>query len=123
MKLDNTFSREIKKINGDGSREAKFAFLNPTKQAAKELSTTQVSDLSREVLRKYGRASVGICVAATVIEREDRLEYETVQWAREVMRLWTNRPIDTGCVLIQDGLHPTKIEEYARSFIRATSNN
>jgi len=121
MKLDGTFSREIKKVNGDGGREAKFLFLNPTKAAAKSLSTTKVKDVFSDVLRQYGRASVGVCLAATIIEREDRLEYETVQWAREVMKLWTNRPIDTGCVVIQDGLHPTKIEEYARSLIRATS--
>lgn len=121
MRLDNKFSREIKKANGDGSREAKFAFLNPTKEAAKKLSTTNVKDVFNEVLRQYGRVSVGVCVAATVLEREDRLEYSTVQWARAVINLWTNRPCDMGCVVINDGLHPTRIEEYARSLIRATS--
>ena len=42
MKLDRTFSAEIKKANGDGRREAKFAFLKPARAAAKELSTTGV---------------------------------------------------------------------------------
>lgn len=39
MKLDKTFEKEITKIsNGNGSREAKFDFLKPAKEAAKELS-------------------------------------------------------------------------------------
>lgn len=37
MKLDRTFAREVKKAaNGDGSREARFAFLNPAREAAKK---------------------------------------------------------------------------------------
>ena len=75
-----------------------------------------------DIVKKYGRVSVAICVAATILDRQDRLEYVSVQWAHEVMKLWTNRPGGPNCVLINDGLHPTRIEEYAGSFIRLTTD-
>lgn len=122
MKLDRTFAREIKKAaNGDGSREARFAFLNPAKEAVRKLSTPNIRDEFGDILQEYGRATVGICVAVTVWERRDRLESRTVRWAREVLKLWTNRPVDTLCLYIHDNLHPSRIEEYAGSLIRLTT--
>ena len=122
MKLDGTFAREIEKTaNGDGSREARFAFLNPARDAAKRLSTPNVRNDFDDVLREYGRATVGLCVAVTVWERRDRLESRTVRWAEDVLKLWTNRPHDTLCLFINNGLHPTRIEEYAGSFIKLTT--
>jgi hypothetical protein len=122
MKLDRIFQKELRTANGDGSRAAKFAFLAPTKAACKELSTTNVKAVFADVLHKYGRASVGICIAATILDRQDRLSDRSVRWAREVMRLWTNRPADIGFVVISDGLHPTRIEEYAGSFVQLTTD-
>lgn len=122
MKLDRTFAREIEKTaNGDGSREARFAFLNTAREAAKRLSTPMVRRDFDDVLRECGRATVGLCVAVTVWERRNRLESRTVRWAMEVLKLWTNRPHDTLCLFINDGLHPTRIEEYAGSLIRLTT--
>ena len=122
MKLDGTFAREIEKTaNGDGSRKARFAFLNPARDAAKRLSTPNVRNDFDDVLWEYGRATVGLCVAVTVWERRDRLESRTVRWAEDVLKLWTNRPHDTLCLFINDGLHPTRIEEYAGSFIKLTT--
>lgn len=122
MKLDRTFAREIKKTaNGDGSREARLAFLNPAKEAAKKLSTPNVRREFDDILREYGRATVGLCVAVTVWERRDRLESRTARWAMEVLKLWTNRPGDIFCLYIYDNLHPSRIEEYAGSFIRLTT--
>ena len=123
MKLDKTFVQEIKKTaNGDGSREAKFAFLKSAKAATAELSTTNVFNVFDDVCRKYGRAAVGVCLAATIMERRDRLEPETVRWAIEVMKLWTNRaPINIEGVIIRDGIHPCKIEWYDSTFIRFTT--
>ena len=122
MKLDRTFAREVKKAaNGDGSREARFAFLNPAKEAARKLSTPNVMREFDGILREYGRATVGLCVAVTVWERRDRLESRTVRWAEDVLKLWTNRPHDTLCLFINNGLHPTRIEEYAGSFIKLTT--
>ena len=122
MKLDRSFAREVEKAsNGDGSREARFAFLNPAREAAKRLSTPNVRNDFDDVLREYGRAAVGLCVAVTVFERRDRLESRTVRWAMEVLKLWTNRPGDIPCLYIHDNLHPSRIEEYAGSFIRLTT--
>lgn len=122
MKLDRTFAREVKKAaNGDGSREARFAFLNPAKEAARKLSTSNVMREFDGILREYGRATVGLCVAVTVWERRDRLESRTVRWAMEVLKLWTNRPPDIRSLYIGDNLHPSRIEEYAGSFIKLTT--
>lgn len=122
MKLDKTFSKEVQRTaNGDGSREAKFRFLKAAREAAKEMSTTKIRYTFGEAVKKHGRAVVGICVAVSILEREDRLERKTVWWATEVLNLWTNRPPNINVVNIVDGLHPTRIEEYAGSFIRLTT--
>lgn len=122
MKLDRTFAQEVKKAaNGDGSREARFAFLNPAKEAARKLSTPNVRNDFDDILRKYGRPAVGLCVAVTIRERRDRLERRTVRWAEEALKLWTNRPPDIRCLYIGDNLHPSRIEEYAGSFIKLTT--
>lgn len=122
MKLDRTFAREVKRAaNGDGSREARFAFLNPAKEAARKLSTPNVRREFDGILREYRRAVVGLCVAVTVWERRDRLERRTVRWAEEVLKLWTNRPPDIRTLYIGDNLHPSRIEEYAGSFIKLTT--
>ena len=42
MKLDETLAREIKALNGDGSRFARFETLQKVKAARAALSTTEV---------------------------------------------------------------------------------
>lgn len=122
MKLDSTFMREIKKTaNGDGSREARFAFLNRGREAARKLSTPNVMSEFDGILREYGRATIGLCVAVTAWERRRKLENRTVYWAMEVLKLWTNRPGDILHLYIHDNLHPSRIEEYAGSLIRLTT--
>lgn len=122
MKLDRDFAREVKKqANGEGSREDRFRFLRTARAACAELSTTRARTVFPDVLRKYGRAAVAVCVAATVVAREDRLEPSTVRWGREVLTLWTNRPATLATVRIEDNLHPSRIEEYAGEFIRLTT--
>lgn len=122
MKLDRTFSREVSKIsNGDGSREAKFTFLKTAKEVKRTLSTIEAPRLFAECIKKYGRVPVAVCVAATVIDRKERLKRASYWWGLEVMKLYTNAPYDKGCLIIDDGLHPTRIEEYAGEFIRITT--
>ena len=122
MKLDKTFVRDIlKAANGDGSREARFQFLRPAKAAAKELSCTQAPKKFNDVLKTYGRETVAVCVAVTILTRKERMERSSCEWAMEVLRLWTNRPYDLTCVAINDGLHPTRLEEYAGGLIRLTT--
>ena len=121
MKLDRTFAQEVKKVaNGDGSQEVCFAFLNPAREAARKLSNPNVMQEFDNTLREYGQATVGLCVAVTVWERRNKLERRMVRWAEEVLKLWINRPHDTLCLFINDGLHPSRIEKYASSFIKLT---
>lgn len=122
VKLDKCFEREVIKINGNGGREDMFSFLNPAKAAAKELSTPNVADIYRECIKKYGRVTVAICTAATILDRCDRLDFSTVLWANKVLQLWNNRPYDLSCIVINDGLHPSRIEEYAQRLIKITSD-
>lgn len=123
MKIDECFAQEIKKTaNGDGSREAKFAFCKKVREAARELSCPDVKEKFCDMIKKYGRVVVGLCVAATILDRSDSLSDNSVEWAREVWSKWTNRPPDPA-VEIRDNLHFSRIEEpdYAGNFIKFTS--
>lgn len=123
MKLDRELLREIKKeANGDGSREAKFAFLKRAREARDMLSSPEVmSGKFTEAVGKCGRVPVAVCLAVTIWERRDRLNSGPVKWAREVLDAWTNKPVNILTAYIDDGLHPTRIEEYAGGFIRCTT--
>lgn len=124
MKIDKELAKEIKKANGDGSREAKFAFLHKIIAVKEELSTTKVRDTFVECFKHHERAAIAVCVAATIWERRDRLGRNAVMWATEVLKCWTNRPASgTARIIIEDNLHPTRIEEYAGSFIRLTTED
>lgn len=121
--IDESFAREIKKIaNGDGSREAKFAFCEKAREAARELSCPDVKEKFGSIMKEYGRVAVGLCVAETILDRSDKLSIKSVEWAQDVWSLWTNRPPNPG-LYIRDNLHFSRIEEpdYAGSFIKITS--
>lgn len=124
MKLDSTLAREIKALNGDGTREARFETLRKVRAANKDLSRPEVRDSFNETLKAHGRAVVALCVASTLHLRRERLDGWGFTWARAVLDLWTNKApsfIDTA--RIDDGLHPTRICEYAGSFIRLTTED
>ena len=127
-KLDRTLSQEIKKANGDGSREAKFALLNKIHAAAKDMSTTAIRTQFDGLLRKHGRAVTAICVAATIWMRKDRLGLTgwRLRWAQEVLACWTTKPKTIEGLhhaYIDDGIHPTAILDYAASFINFTTED
>lgn len=122
MKLDRTFANEVKRANGDGGREAKFALLKTIRAANKALSTPNVTSTYNDCIKQFGRVPVAICTAVTICKRRDRLNSDSVQWAKEVLRLWINRPYDIWCAYIDDGLHSTRIEEYAGGLIRLTTD-
>lgn len=121
--LDRTLAREILKANGDGGRDAKFALLGQIRAAQKALSTPNVIRNFNEVLASHGRVPVAICVAVTVLLRADTLRHTPwmIGWALDVMSHWTNRPAHPMDCYIDDNLHPTRIVEYAGSFVRLTS--
>ena len=122
--LDMTLAREIKAANGDGRREAKFMLLHKVDAAAKDMSTPEIVERFNEMLIEHGRAVVAICVAATLWIRRERLDDWHIQWAMEVLELWTTKPkSETGIsrAYIDDKVHPTRICEYAASFINCTT--
>ena len=119
--IDRELAKEIRKANGDGSRDAKFELLSRVKAANKDLSTPNVIRSFNDTLKKHGRVPVAICIAVTAVMREDRLNRWIVDWGREVLRLWSNRPNTISVALIDDNLHPTRIEEYAKSFVDSTT--
>lgn len=123
MKLDTTFAREIKKVaNGDGSDEHMRTFRKTLRMVKAELSCVGVRERYNECVKKYGRVPVAICTAATVVDRQDRLESKSITWALEVLKHWTNRPNTTlYFAVIEDGLHPTRIEEYAAPLMQVTT--
>lgn len=119
--LDKELAKEVRKANGGECREAKFKLLAQIKAAKRDLSRTDVRDHFNEILKYHGRVPVAICVAVTAVMREDRLNRWIVDWGREVLGLWTNRPNDFSVALIEDGLHPSRIEEYAGNFVKGTT--
>lgn len=127
MTLDSDLARAIKKeANGDGSREAKIAFLKRVEEANKALSSPEVVRGGFEAaMKEHGRVPVAICVASTLYSRRERLDRWGLWWAREVLKLWTNqtpRGIDRATIR-DDMLHPTSICNYAASFIRLTTGD
>ncbi len=123
MKLDETFIHDIKKnANGNGQGDHMNAFRKTLRAARAELSTPTVLERYGECISKYGRAPVAICTAVTILYRQDYLKWRYVQWAQEVLKCWTNRPrTDLDFAYIDDGLNPTRIEEYAAHFISVTT--
>ena len=122
MTLDRNFARQLKaEANGDGSREAKFVFKHKVEEVRKVLSTPDVMTNFSDSFKLHGRVPVAICLAATLIERQDRVNRSSYDWAQEVMKLYKNAPSDKTFACIDDNLNPSRIEEYAGSFIRVTT--
>lgn len=121
MKLDSELVMEIKKSNGDGTRRTRFPFLDDIRGAVAECSTPSVRTAFNKVFRNHSRAAVAVAVALTINDRREVLNKKVVRWADEVLNLWTNRPSDIDGMGIIDGLHPSRIEEYAALFINATT--
>ena len=123
MELDRTIVREINKLIGNGSREAKFAMLKRIDAAKKDLSTTKIRDTFIDCLRKHGRAVVAVCVAATLDDRKNRIDCWGLPWAHKVLSLLPQNyltPGFRGRACIEDGIHPTAICDYAHCFVMLT---
>lgn len=121
MKLDKELAREIKAANGDGGRTDRFLFLAKIDAVVKELSTPDVIRNFDLCFKHHSRAAIAVCVAATIKRRYDRLDPRSVRWSDLVLECWTNRPPSgINRAIIDDGLHPSRIEEYAGSFINMT---
>ena len=125
MKLDRTLVKEIKKLVGvSGTREERFDAMKKIEAARVELSTTEVMRTFHDCLKHHGRAAVAICVASTLYEMCERIDTNYLSWAMAVLELWPNRgKTFISRARIDDGLHPTRIYEYAGDFIRLTSED
>ena len=124
--LDRTLAKEIKAANGDESREAKFALLHKIHKAVKDMSMPDIAERFDEMPARHGRAVTAICIAATLWMRKERLELGgwELMWATKVLELWTTKPkseTGVGHACIDDQLHPTRILEYAASFMECTT--
>lgn len=119
--IDSTFAQEIKAYNSDGSRVSRIAMINKVAAAAAQLSTPNVREVFRAAIAEHGRAAVGLCVAATMVERGNRISNGYRAWAVQVLALWRDRPAALDRVCIRDDLHPSRIEDYADSLVRATT--
>ena len=119
MKLDITFANEIKRTgNGDGGREHRFAIMKELHEIADELNNRDGFD---DCLKKYGRAKVALCVAATIVRSQDRYEQTHVAWAQAVLELWTNRTERGILDVLIVRLHPAYVAGNSRGLIKAVS--
>ncbi len=123
MKLDWTLAKEIKALGGDGSRGAKFELLRRIDAARSDLSTPQVMTNFDDCVMKHGRAIVAVCVAATLNAWHDFIGDWKIYWIDGVLNglpsCITQQNLKRA--VIDDGLHFSRVCEYARSFILATS--
>lgn len=122
MTLDSELAREIRRANGDGTRAAGLELLRKVKAAKADLSSPDVREHFDDALKKHGRVPVAICVGVTAVLRADSLNRWIVGWGRDVLQQWAYRPFDLTVALIEDNLAPSRIEEYAGSFVRATTD-
>jgi hypothetical protein len=119
MKLDTTFANEIKKTgNGDGGRDYRFAL----EKELGEISTALENRYEFEnCMKKYGRAKVALCVAATINAAHASARFENSQmlWAEAVMGLWTNRGDLCKAALIN--IHPAILADNSRGLRKAVT--
>jgi len=89
MTLDKAFENEVKKVaNGNLTREYKFDFMKEIKEVAIALGNRYEFE---NCIKKYGRVKVALCVAATIKQRAHEFNARQLDWAIEVMLLWTNK--------------------------------
>ena len=123
MQLDLMLLMEVQALRGDGGRKSWIALLDRVEAARKDLSTTDVRRTFQDTLHKHGRAVVAVCVAATLMARADRLQKWGTVWAQGVLdqlQEWGSRDLLRLSALIDDGIHPTAICEYAQPLFRET---
>ena len=68
-----------------------------------------------------GYTTVAVAVALTISKRRDEISRKSVMWADAVLNLWTNRHSTLDGMCFDDNLHPSRIEQYAGSFIKLTT--
>lgn len=121
MKLDSYFVKEFKQsANGDGSKEARIDFLRRASAAARDLGNPSVMREFGKILQKHGRIPVTICIAATASQNKEHISRKLADWSDEILKLYTNKPHDLSRFAYNDGLHPSRIDEYTAFFVDNT---
>ena len=119
MALDRYLAREIKREAPKvRDRDAYHAFAERIREASADMSRPEVREQFDAMLTKHGRPVTAIVLAATLCARKERLEGWKLSWAQEVLDCWPHTMGLLDDAAIRDGLHPSRICEYAGSFIR-----
>lgn len=121
MKIDRTLSTEIRGLNSHGERSAKAAFAQMMRGAVADLSNPNIMTEFGDILSKHGRAVTALCVAATIKSRADRLSRAAVDWAEAVLACFEDADRAVRLGAYEDNLHPSRIETYAGSLIKYTT--
>ena len=127
MKCDRVLYREIVKAAGQ-SRAERIAFLNQCAAFSEELGKAikhnngllALTTIFNRTMLQYPRTVPACCIAATIWLR-DGTSQGAKEWARDVLDAWNASESYKQRAYIDDNLHPSRIEEYAGSFIRCTS--
>lgn len=119
LKLERTLAREIKRAAPPLNDRAAFhAFAAKIREAKRDMSCTGIRDHFYDMLAKHGRPVTAIVLAATLWARQKRLEGWKLSWAQDVLDCWPHTLGLLEEAAIDDGLHPSRICEYAGDFIR-----
>ena len=129
MKPDPTLISDIKKAAGK-TRGERLAFLGQCAAFSVELGNAMKANNGLRMLRTifdatmlgYPRSVTACCLAATIVMREG-MSYASQVWAHGVIEAWNPTSSQRLRAYIDDNLHPSRIEEYAGSFIRVTTIN
>ena len=129
MKADPVLILEIKKAAGR-TRSERLAFLDQCAAFSLELGNAIKANNGLRTLKSifdktmlgYPRTVTACCLAATIVMREG-MSYAAQVWAHGVIDAWNPTSSQRLRAYIDDNLHPSRVEEYAGSFIRATTMN
>lgn len=127
MKADPVLLREIGRMAGKTRSERTFflrqceAFAHDLGKAIKGNNGMQsLKSIYDRVTLQYPRAVNACCLAATISMRDGMSKAAQI-WAYDVLNAWKPTASHRLMAYIDDNLNPTRIEEYAGSFIRITS--
>ena len=129
MKADPVLISEIKKAAGR-TRGERLAFLGQCNAFSNELGGAiknnnglrSLKSIFDKTMLGYPRTVTACCLAATIVMREG-MSYASQVWAQGVIETWNPTSSQRLRAYIDDNLHPSRVEEYAGSFIRATTMN
>ena len=129
MKADPVLISEIKKAAGK-TRGERLAFLDQCNAFSNELGKAikgnnglrALKSIFDRVMLGYPRTVTACCLAATIVMRGS-MSYAAQVWAHGVIEAWNPTSSQRLRAYIDDNLHPSRVEEYAGGFIRATTMN